>query len=75
MKIFLYIIMLSALLTFLPQYLHAPLLILNGLIVSFSLIKQSTNKRKAVWLTVLLMVIVVIIVYPGLLLRVLGFER
>lgn len=75
MKIFLYIVVLSALLTFLPQYLHSPLLILNGLIVSLFLIKQSNNKRKAVWLIALLMVIVVIVVYPGLLLHLLGFGR
>jgi hypothetical protein len=64
MKIFLYITVLSALMTFLPQVWHAPVLILNGLFVCLFMIKQTKNKRKAVWLSLLLMVIVVLIVYP-----------
>jgi FtsH-binding integral membrane protein len=65
-KVFIYIVVLAALLTFLPQAWHAWILILNGLVGCFWIIKEANHKRKAVWLALLLMLILVLIVFPRL---------
>lgn len=48
------------------KWMARPVLFLNGVIVCLFMIKQAKNKSKAVWLSLLLMVLVILIVYPGL---------
>ncbi|MDN3956525.1 hypothetical protein [Sporolactobacillus laevolacticus] len=65
MGIVLYLLVISALLTFLPFPWHALVLLLNGIIICIYIITKIENKKQAFWQSGLIMALLVLILLFG----------